>query len=150
MLCLTNFSPACTNIFVNHFERKLWTVSKDQLIIFSKVLNTKTIQYSLNSRYRNQVSLFLTRKSISKTSIPFLDTEVNIKNNNLHWTIYMKETDRRKCFHINSEHPVTMKNSIPYSHVLRVKHIYSTIKNFKLYCSELNKSLSRKDINLTL
>ena len=42
--------------------------------------------------------------------------------------------------HINSEHPISLKNSIPYSQVLRVK----TIENFNLYCSEYKQKFIEK------
>ena len=46
--------------------------------------------------------------------------------------------------HISSEHPISLKNSIPHSQVLRVKHTCSTIENFKLYCSELKQKFIEK------
>ena len=74
---------------------------------------------------------------ISQSSIHFIDTEVYIKNHKLYLKIYRKETDRQNFLHINSEHPISLKNSIPYSQVLRVKCTCSVIENFKLYYSEL-------------
>ena len=46
--------------------------------------------------------------------------------------------------HINSEHRISLKNSIPYSQVLRVKRTCSTIENFKLCCSELKQKFIKK------
>ena len=86
---------------------------------------------------------------ISQSSIFFLDTEVYIKNNKLCTKIYRKETERQKYFHSYSEHPISLKNSIPYSQVLRVKRTCSTIERFKLIAHNLNKSLLRRDTNLT-
>ena len=57
---------------------------------------------------------------ISKTSITFLDTEVYIKNNKLYTKIYRTKTDRQTFFNINSEHPESLKTSIPYSQALKV------------------------------
>ena len=154
----TIYAPAYANIFTDHFERKciyplleglslsylrfnddisfIWTGSKDQLITFSNDLNAK--HNSIKSEYK-----------ISQSSIAFLVTEVYIKNNKLYTKIYRKETDRQNFLHINSEHPISLKNSIPYSQVLRVKRTCSTIENFRLYCSERKQSLLRKDTNLT-
>ena len=58
---------------------------------------------------------------ISQSSIPFLDMGVYIKNNKLYTKIYTKEIDRQNFLHINSEHPISLKNSSPYSQVLREK-----------------------------
>ena len=46
---------------------------------------------------------------------------VYIKNNKLYTKIYTKEIDRQNFLHINSEHPISLKNSSPYSQVLREK-----------------------------
>ena len=51
--------------------------------------------------------------------------------------LYRKETDRQNFLRSNSEHPILLKNSIPYSQILRVKCTCSTIENFKPYCLEL-------------
>ena len=40
---------------------------------------------------------------------------------------------------MNSEHPITLKNSILYSQILRLKSTCSTIENLKLHCSELKQ-----------
>ena len=79
----------------------------------------------MNARCHNQVSLFLTRKFISKTTN----------------YIFKKETDRQNFLQINSEHTTSLKNSISYSKVLRVKHTCSTVENFTLYCSELKEKV---------
>ena len=149
-------APGFANIFMSHFERKfiypfseglslnylrfindiffIWAGSKDQLITF---LNDSNTRYkSIKFEYK-----------ISQSSIPFLDTEVYIKNNKLYTKIYRKETDRQNFLHINSEHPISLKNSIPYSQVL--KHTYSMIESSSFIAQNLNKSLLRKDINLT-
>ena len=142
---------ADANIFMDHFERKyiypflglllsylifigdvlfIWTGSKDQLIFLSN-LNTK--QNSINFKYK-----------ILQSSIPFLDTKVYIKNNKLYTKIHRKETDRQNFLHNNSEQPISLKNCIPYSQVLRVKCTCSTIENLKLYCSELKQKFVEK------
>ena len=59
----------------------IWTGAKDQLITFLTDLNTK--QISIKFEYK-----------ISRSSIPFIGTEVYIKNNKLCTKIYRKETDR--------------------------------------------------------
>ena len=58
--------------------------------------------------------------------------------------VYRKEAGRQNFLHINSEHPISLKKSIPYSQVLRVKRTCSTIENFKLYYSELKQKFIEK------
>ena len=111
-------ATAYAKIFMSKFERKyiysllegfslsyLWFIddifffgrgSKAQLITFLNDLNTK--QSSIKFEYK-----------ILQSSNPFFNTEVCIKNNKLRTKIYMKETDRQNFFHINSEHPISLK-----------------------------------------
>ena len=132
---------AYAKIFMDHFERKyiypflkgfslchlrfldyiffVWIGSKDQLITFLNDLNTK--HNSIKFEYK-----------ISQSSIPFLDMQAYIKINKLYTKIHRKETDRQNFLCINSEHLISLKNSIPYSHILRVKPTCSTIENFQV------------------
>ena len=83
----------------------MWTGSKSDL---EKVLNELTTKHpSIKFEYE-----------ISKERISFLDTEINIKNNKLHTKIFRKKTNRQTFLNINSEHPKSLKNSIPYSQAL--------------------------------
>ena len=89
---------------------------------------------------------------ISKTSITFLDTEVKIKNSKLCTKIYRKKTDRQTFLNINSEHPKSLQNSIPYSQARRIKRICSKTTDFGYHLEELKETLvnqgySKKSIN---
>ena len=84
-------APAYANIFMDHFEGKYiykflegfplrylrLIGTKDQLITFSNDLNTK--HNSIKFEYK-----------ISQSSIPFLDTEIYIKNSKLYTKICRK------------------------------------------------------------
>ena len=115
-------APSYSNIFMDHFERKyirqflqelssiylrfmddiysIWTRSKEQLTRNLHGLSAK--HDSIKFEYK-----------ISKTSISFLDTEVYIKNNKLYTKLYSRQTDRQSFLHIYSEHPKSLKDSIP-------------------------------------
>ena len=67
-----------------------WTGSKDQLKAFLNDLHKKC--NSIKFEYM-----------ISQSSIPFLDTNVYIKNQELYTMIYNKETYRQNFLHNNSE-----------------------------------------------
>ena len=59
----------------------------------------------------------------SRENIPFLDTMVYIENNKVKTKLYKKPTDNKQYLHYNSEHPMHVKNSIPYAQALRYRRI---------------------------
>ena len=63
---------------------------------------------------------------ISQTNITFLDTKVSIQNNKFVTKIYQKSIDHQNFFHIDSGHPNSPKDSIPYCHALRINRIFTT------------------------
>ena len=65
---------------------------------------------------------------------------VYVKNRRLHTTIFTERTDKQNYLHYKSEHPLPLKNSIPFGQVLRIKHICSEAKEFMKNCTKiLNK-----------
>ena len=141
-------APSYASIFMDHFERKfiypfiktfsliylrfihyiffIWTGSKIDLEKFLNKLNTK--YPSIKFEYE-----------ILKERISFLDSEIFIRNSKLHTKIFRKQTDRQTFRNINSEHPKSLKNSIPYSQSLRIKRICSTKKDFDHHLTELRE-----------
>ena len=137
-------APSYANIFMDYFERKfiypfiktfsliylrfiddiffIWTGSKTDPEKFLNELNTK--HPSIKFQYE-----------ISKERI-FVFC---IKNNKLHTKIFRKKIDRQTFLNINSEHPKSLKNSIPYSQALRIKRICSTKKDFDHHLTELRE-----------
>ena len=139
-------APAHANIFMDHFERKyIYPFLEGLSMRYLRFIDQPIFLNDLNAKH-NSIKF---EYKISQSSIPFLCTEVYIKNNKLCTKICRKETDRQNVLHINSEHAISLKSSIPYSQVLRVKRTCSTIENFKLFAHNLNKNLLRKDRNLT-
>ena len=102
----------------------IWTGSKTDLEKFLNALNTK--HPSIKFKYE-----------ISKERISFLATEIYIKSNKLHTKIFRKKTDHQTFLNVSSEHPKSLKNSIPYSQVLRIKRICSIKKDFDHHLREL-------------
>ena len=56
------------------------------------------------------------------------------KNNNIQ-TLYRKPTDQQAFLHAKSEHPRSLKGSIPYSQALRLKTICSTSTELDKNCA---------------
>ena len=68
--------------------------------------------------------------------IALLDTMLyKDENNNIQTTLYRKPTDQQAFLHAKSEHPRSLKSSIPYSQVMRLKTICSTSTEFDKNCA---------------
>ena len=110
----------------------IWTKSEKDLIEFLNELNTKHTSIKFEFKY-------------SRQQIEFLDTLLYIDNNNkLQTTLYKKPTDRQNYLHSKSEHPYSLKKSIAYSQVLRIKRICSTQNEFEKHSSNLLQQLKKK------
>ena len=68
---------------------------------------------------------------ISPRKTAFLDAMLyKDENSNIQTTLYRKPTDQQTFLHAISEHPRSLKSSIPYSQALRLKTISSTTTEF--------------------
>ena len=57
------------------------------------------------------------------------------KNSNIQTTLYRKPTDQQASLHAKSEHPRSLKSSVPYSQAVRLKTICSTTTEFDKNCA---------------
>ena len=129
----TKLAPLYANLFMTKFEEKyvytyplqpklwkrfiddiflFWPHGMDSLLEFINQLNTvhSTIKFT---------------RDISPTEIAFLDLIMYIKGNKLYTTLYTKTTNRHMYLNYYSEHPISLKRSIPYSQFLRLKIIHT-------------------------
>ena len=95
----------------------IWTGSKTDL---EKNLN------ELNTKHPKKEFHFWIPKYILKTTI-------------CRQQYLARKQTGKPFFKINSEHPKSLKNSIPYSQTLRIKRICSTKKDFDHHSRELKK-----------
>ena len=123
--------PAYANIFMASFKLKyiypyikdktkmssrfiddlfmIWTGSEQELLDFMSDLNKNHCSIKFEFKY-------------SQTKIKFLDVLVYKGHNIMLQTrIYRKQTDRQNYLDARSEHPKSLKDSIPYSLALRIK-----------------------------
>ena len=106
----------------------IWTGTKQELLMFLGKLNSKlkTIKFEHN---------------ISNSNISFLDTLIyKDKSNTLQTTLHQKPTDQQSHLHAYSNHPKSHKRSIPYTQVLRIKTICSTLTEYKKHCAILKQN----------
>ena len=131
----TKLVPSYANLFMATFEDKyvytypqkptlwkrfiddiflIWPHGRESLLRFIEHLNRvhPTIKFT---------------SDISDKEIAFLDLTIYISYPHIHTRIYTKSTDRHMYLDYSSEHPITLKNSVPYSQFLRLKRIHSEI-----------------------
>ena len=79
----------------------MWTGTKQQLLKFLEKLNNKHKMIKFEHK-------------ISHSDISFLHTvKGKDKNNTLQRTLYLKQTDQQSYLHAHSDHPKSLKVSIP-------------------------------------
>ena len=67
----------------------------------------------------------------------FLDLQVDIVEDKLITSLFVKSTDRHQYLHYSSGHPEHTERSIIYSQTLRLKRLSSLEKDFKEKLSEM-------------
>ncbi len=68
---------------------------------------------------------------LAQSQVPFLETTLNINDEGDIWTdIYYKSTGSQIYLHFSSAHPYHIKKSLPYSQLLRLRHIWSKDADF--------------------
>ena len=67
---------------------------------------------------------------ILEISVPFLDLNIHLDNDQIRTDLYCKPTDSHNYLHFNSSHPEHNKLSLLYSQYLRLKRICSRDEDF--------------------
>ena len=129
----TKLAPLYANLFMTKFEDKyvytyplqpqLWKWFIDDIfLIWPHGMNslTKFIEH-LNTVHPT----IKFTSDISETRISFLDLTIYKEQSKLYTRLYTKPTDRHMYLNYFSEHPMSLKKSIPYSQFLRLKKIHS-------------------------
>ena len=110
----------------------IWNGTTEELILFIDDFNKKhkTIQFDYK---------------ISTKQIEFLDTMVyRDQQYRIQTTIFRKPTDQQIYLHAQSNHPKSLKDSIPYSQVLRIKTICSTTPEFNKNCDIITQRFKER------
>ena len=102
----------------------IWTHSEEQLKEFMRELNSFDSNIKFTYEYSNK-------------RVSFLDLQVNIVENKLIASLFVKPTDRDQYLHYSSGHPEHTKRSIIHSQTLRLKRLCSLEKDFKEKLSEM-------------
>ena len=110
----------------------IWPNTEEKLMKFIKKLNQKHKTIKFDFKY-------------SKTKIEFLDV-LGYKdiNNKFQTTLYKKPIDRQSYLPAKSQHPRSLKESIPYSQVLRVKRICFTNSKFEAHINAIKDQFVKR------
>ena len=104
-----------------------WKGKEEELENFFNEINKKHPSIKSHQKYSNSKVKFL-NVLVYKNEQQKLQTTLS-KNN----------TDRQSYLHAKSDHPVSLRKSIPYSQILRVKRISSTNSEFERNCKVLQE-----------
>ena len=107
----------------------IWTATEEELLKFINKINQKYKTIKFDFKY-------------SKAKIEFLDVLVYKDiNNKLRITLYIKPTDHQSHLHADLEPHRSLKESMSYSQVQRVKRIYSTNSEFEAHFNTIKINL---------
>ena len=107
----------------------IWTATEEELLKFINKINQKYKTIKFDFKY-------------TKAKIEFLDVLVYKDiNNKLRITLYIKPTDHQSHLHADLEPHRSLKESMSYSQVLRVKRIYSTNSEFEAHFNTIKINL---------
>ena len=144
----TRMAPSYANLFMGNFEQlaienaplkpfvwwryiddifMIWTEGEDNLKTFINYLNSIHPTIKFTHEYSNS----------SNQSLPFLDVQVHLNNNQIQTDLHTKPTDKHQYLLKSSCHPAHTKRTIPFSLALRLRRICSTDHFFNKRCYEL-------------
>ena len=148
----TRMAPSYANLFMAQLERKLLDNASMKPLIWWRYIddifaiwchgeaNLEVFIADLNQAHP---TIKFTAEW-SSSSIPFLDTRVQLENEQLTTDLHVKLTDSRQYRAANSYHPRHCKEAIPFSQALRMRRICSINDDFRKRSSELKTHLLQR------
>ena len=147
-------APAYANIFMAEFEQKyVYPLIKDKSILFLRYIDDIFMVWTKSEKQLKDFMSELNQKHPSIKfdykfdckQIEFLDTLVYIdQQNKLQTTLFRKSSDRQNFLNAKSEHPYSLKKSIPYNQALRVRRICSTFQEYHSHSRKLIEQFVNK------
>ena len=112
----------------------VWTEGEVKLKTFIEYLNS----IHSNIKFTHEYSISLHQ------SLPFLDVQIHLSNNQIHTDLHLKPTDKHQYLLKSSCHPSHTKKTIPFSLLLRIRRICSTDHFFDQRSKELVNYLMKR------
>ena len=110
----------------------IWTHGKEELIKFHKTANSIHQNIQVDLRFS------------SNEKIEFLDVYTSIQNGSVKTEVYSKPSDKHLYLHVKSDHPFSMKKSIPYGLGIRAKRICSDEADYRKEKENIKKRLVKR------
>eukprot|EP00061_Rhincodon_typus_P015005 g42439.t1 len=143
----TRMGPSYACLFLGYMEQSLfhsYTGPKPHLFlryidncIGAASCSHKELEQFINFTNTIHPNLKFTR-TISDTSLSFLDLSVSISGDHLETDIYFKTTDSHSYLDYTSSHPPSFKNVILYSQFLCLRRICSQDEAFHSRVSQMS------------
>ena len=151
-------APAYTDIFMANFELKyIYPYLKDKTKMFLRFIDDLFMIWTglehelldFMSDLNKQHSSIKFEFKYSQTKIEFLDVLVYKDHNNMLQTT-RKQTDRQNYLDARSEHPKSLKDSIPYSQALWIKRICSSQQEFLNHTAKMINQFQKRGYDRSL
>ena len=110
----------------------IWTHGKEELIKFHKTANSIHQNIQIDLRFS------------SNKKIEFLDVYASIQNGSVKTEVYSKPSTKHLYLHVKSDHPFSMKKSIPYGLGIRAKRICSDEADYRKENENIKKRLVKR------
>jgi hypothetical protein len=148
----TSMAPNYANLFMDQFEQRFLATQTKKPIIWLRFIDDIFMVWlhseeSLFTFLENLNSFHPTIKFTSchsYTEVNFLDLTVINKDNTLITKNYHKPTDANTYLHYKSCHPISQKNSIPYSQFLRMNRNNTKQDDAKNSMDKLSKAFQQR------
>ena len=142
----TKMGPSYANLFVGYIEHKFFHQYNGPKPELHRCYIDDCV--GATSSTREELSQFITAVNlyhpalkytweISDSSLAFLDIKLSIEGNGLCTSVHYKPTDSHSYLLYSSSHPSHVKNSIPYSQLLRLRRLCSEDSDFSLKSEEM-------------
>jgi hypothetical protein len=150
----TKVAPSLANIFMADFEEKwvytynpkptIWLRYIDDIFMIWEHGSDSLQDFLLHLNSCHRTIKFTSEHSHKE--VTFLDTLVKIDDNHkLYTDLYCKPTDSHNYLLYDSAHPTHLKNSLPYSQLLRIRRICSHLTDFDKNAIEISRHFLRRN-----
>ena len=132
------------SLWLNLSKNTFYSLIRDKSILFLCYIDDIFMVWTNSEKQLKDHSIMFDCKFDCK-QIEFLDTLVYIdQQNKLQTTLFRKSSDHQNFLNAKSEHPYSLKKSIPYSQALQIWQICSTFQEYHSHSRKLIEQFVNK------